>query len=187
MNIGSDRMREMKIGNQKFYEVNRDGKTLTLPSIAIKEAEKNGISVDVLIRRISDGWAWEEATTKPSKPHEIVTEVFGEELSLSEISEEYGIARGTLYKRYKAGLKDEALVSFEGLHIDRFKNDEYIDQEKLDERYKKNQKAIKRQKIKRSKENVAKHRVCSDYFTNLVTNNLFMKIKTDKYGRVQRG
>lgn len=48
-------MREIKIGNQKFYEVNRDGKTLTLPSLAIKEAEKNGISVDVLIRRISDG------------------------------------------------------------------------------------------------------------------------------------
>ena len=55
MSIGSDHMREIKIGNQKFYEVNRDGKTLTLPSLAIKEAEKNGISVDVLIRRISDG------------------------------------------------------------------------------------------------------------------------------------
>ena len=179
--------KEIKIGNQNFYEITRNGMPLTIPATMIKKAKKNGINKELLLSRLANGWKWDEAMTKPSKPHEIVTEVFGEELSLSEISKEYGIPRGTLYKRYKAGLKDETLVSFEGLHIDRFKNDEYIDQEKLDERYKKNKEAIEKQKIKRSKENIAKHRVCSNYFMNLVNNNLFIKVKTDKYGRVQRG
>ncbi|MCE4953496.1 hypothetical protein ACYCJX_09770 [Staphylococcus borealis] len=42
-------------------------------------------------------------------------------------------------------------------------------------------------RAKRAEREVAKHRVSSKYFKNLVQNNLMVKIKTDQYGNVQRG
>lgn len=42
-------------------------------------------------------------------------------------------------------------------------------------------------RARRSEELVAKHRVSSKWFEHLVEDNAFVKVKTDKYGRVQRG
>ncbi|PTK77167.1 hypothetical protein BUZ27_06225 [Staphylococcus haemolyticus] len=42
-------------------------------------------------------------------------------------------------------------------------------------------------RAKRAEREVAKHRVNSKYFKNLVQNNLMVKVKTDQYGNVQRG
>lgn len=42
-------------------------------------------------------------------------------------------------------------------------------------------------RARRSEELVAKHRVSSKWFEHLVEDNTFVKLKTDKYGRVQRG
>ncbi|PTK52074.1 hypothetical protein BUZ44_02340 [Staphylococcus haemolyticus] len=42
-------------------------------------------------------------------------------------------------------------------------------------------------RAKRAEREVAKHRVNTRYFKNLVQNNLMVKIKTDQYGNVQRG
>lgn len=42
-------------------------------------------------------------------------------------------------------------------------------------------------RAKRAEREVAKHRVNTKYFKNLVQNNLVVKIKTDQYGNVQRG
>ncbi|MCE5096542.1 hypothetical protein [Staphylococcus devriesei] len=42
-------------------------------------------------------------------------------------------------------------------------------------------------RAKRAEREVAKHRVNTRYFKNLVQNNLMVKVKTDKYGNVQRG
>lgn len=42
-------------------------------------------------------------------------------------------------------------------------------------------------RAKRAEREVAKHRVNTKYFKNLVQNNLMVKIKTDQYGNVQRG
>lgn len=42
-------------------------------------------------------------------------------------------------------------------------------------------------RAKRAEREVAKHRVNSKYFKNLVQNNLVVKVKTDQYGNVQRG
>lgn len=42
-------------------------------------------------------------------------------------------------------------------------------------------------RAKRSEELVAKHRVSSKWFEELVEKNSFVKIKTDTYGKVQRG
>ena len=42
-------------------------------------------------------------------------------------------------------------------------------------------------RARRSEELVAKHRVNTRYFKNLVQNNLMVKVKTDQYGNVQRG
>ncbi|MCH4376209.1 hypothetical protein MKR23_08945 [Staphylococcus haemolyticus] len=42
-------------------------------------------------------------------------------------------------------------------------------------------------RAKRAEREVAKHRVNTRYFKNLVQNNLMVKVKTDQYGNVQRG
>lgn len=42
-------------------------------------------------------------------------------------------------------------------------------------------------RAKRAEREVAKHRVNTKYFKNLVQNNLIVKVKTDQYGNVQRG
>lgn len=42
-------------------------------------------------------------------------------------------------------------------------------------------------RVKRAERELAKHRVSSKYFENLVQNNLMVKVKTDQYGNVQRG
>ena len=42
-------------------------------------------------------------------------------------------------------------------------------------------------RAKRAEREVAKHRVNTRYFKNLVQNNLIVKVKTDQYGNVQRG
>lgn len=42
-------------------------------------------------------------------------------------------------------------------------------------------------RAKRAEREVAKHRVNTRYFKNLVQNNLVVKVKTDQYGNVQRG
>lgn len=42
-------------------------------------------------------------------------------------------------------------------------------------------------RAKRAEREVAKHRVNTKYFKNLVQNNLVVKVKTDQYGNVQRG
>ena len=42
-------------------------------------------------------------------------------------------------------------------------------------------------RAKRAEREVAKHRVNTRYFKNLVQNNVFAKVKTDQYGNVQRG
>ncbi|PTL01747.1 hypothetical protein BUZ41_09060 [Staphylococcus haemolyticus] len=42
-------------------------------------------------------------------------------------------------------------------------------------------------RAKRSEQLVKKHRVNTRYFKNLVQNNLMVKVKTDRYGNVQRG
>lgn len=42
-------------------------------------------------------------------------------------------------------------------------------------------------RVRRSEELVKKHRVSSKWFEHLVEDNMFVKVKTDKYGRVQRG
>lgn len=56
------------------------------------------------------------------------------------------------------------------------------------------EKALKRKRreeriarAKRAEREVAKHRVNTRYFKNLVQNNLMVKVKTDQYGNVQRG
>ena len=41
-------------------------------------------------------------------------------------------------------------------------------------------------RAKRAEREVAKHRVNTRYFKNLVQNNLVVKVKTDQYGNVQR-
>lgn len=42
-------------------------------------------------------------------------------------------------------------------------------------------------RAKRAEREIAKHRVNTRYFKNLVQNNLMVKVKTDQYGNVQRG
>lgn len=42
-------------------------------------------------------------------------------------------------------------------------------------------------RAKRAEREVAKHRVNTKYFKNLVQNNLMVKVKTDQYGNAQRG
>ncbi|MEA3651744.1 hypothetical protein U6G29_17610 [Acinetobacter baumannii] len=42
-------------------------------------------------------------------------------------------------------------------------------------------------RAKRAEREVAKHRVNTRYFKNLVQNNVFAKVKTDQYGNVQSG
>lgn len=42
-------------------------------------------------------------------------------------------------------------------------------------------------RAKRAEREVAKHRVNTRYFKNLVQNNLIVKVKTDQYGNVQGG
>ncbi|RIL69147.1 hypothetical protein BUY49_11535 [Staphylococcus devriesei] len=41
--------------------------------------------------------------------------------------------------------------------------------------------------VKRSLELIKKYRVQSKYYNDLVQNNLIVKLKTDTYGRTQRG
>lgn len=47
--------------------------------------------------------------------------------------------------------------------------------------------AERKARARRKQESIDKHRVRSRYFNNLVNNNLLVKLKTDTYGRVQRG
>ncbi|NBH30554.1 hypothetical protein [Staphylococcus warneri] len=42
-------------------------------------------------------------------------------------------------------------------------------------------------RAKRSLEMLEKNRIDSNYFRNLEKNNLIVRVKTDSYGRVQRG
>lgn len=42
-------------------------------------------------------------------------------------------------------------------------------------------------RAKRAERELAKHRVNTRCFKNLVQNNLMVKVKTDQYGNVQRG
>ncbi|PTK73450.1 MULTISPECIES: hypothetical protein [Staphylococcus] len=65
----------------------------------------------------------------------------------------------------------------------------FIQQEEL-----RHERALKRKRreeriarAKRAEREVAKHRVNTRYFKNLVQNNLIVKVKTDQYGNVQRG
>ena len=47
--------------------------------------------------------------------------------------------------------------------------------------------AKRKAEVKRSLELIKKYRVRSEYYNELVNNNLIVKLKTDTYGNVQRG
>lgn len=63
----------------------------------------------------------------------------------------------------------------------------YKEQEELDAITKKRKQEKLKDDCQRREEMLAKYRVRSKYFGNLADNNLIATIKTDCYGRVQRG
>lgn len=65
--------------------------------------------------------------------------------------------------------------------------DKYKMQHELDLILEQRRRAKRREDKKRREEMLAKHRVRTRYFEGLEKNNLIVKIKTDSYGRVQRG
>jgi len=77
------------------------------------------------------------------------------------------------------------------------RREEYQNKKMLDDKYKMQQeldliveqrrRAKRREDKKRREEMLAKHRVRTRYFEELEKNNLIARIKTDCYGRVQRG
>lgn len=65
--------------------------------------------------------------------------------------------------------------------------DKYKMQHELDLILEQRRRAKRREDKKRREEMLAKHRVRTRYFEELELNNLIVRVKTDCYGRVQRG
>ena len=124
----------------------------------------------------------------------------GKRYRLCDVYKYFDVSDSTVRKRYKEGLRGPELIH----------GKEYINMVQTYERNEKqltakqlyeiqqaeirHERALKRKRreeriarAKRSEREVAKHRVNTRYFKNLVQNNLMVKVKTDQYGNVQRG
>ena len=62
-----------------------------------------------------------------------------------------------------------------------------LEEERFEQALRQRQQQVRLARKRRSEENLRRYSVCSKWFEHLVENNTFVKIKTDKYGRVQRG
>lgn len=79
-----------------------------------------------------------------------------------------------------------------GMRCEEYQNekmlaDKYKMQQELDLIVEQRRRVKRREDKKRREEMLAKHRVRTRYFEDLERNNLIARIKTDCYGRVQRG
>lgn len=86
----------------------------------------------------------------------------------------------------------DAIDAPSGMRREEYQNekmlaDKYKMQQELDLIVEQRRRAKRREDKKRREEMLAKHRVRTRYFEELEKNNLIARIKTDCYGRVQRG
>lgn len=86
----------------------------------------------------------------------------------------------------------DAIDAPSGMRREEYQNekmlaDKYKMQQELDLIVEQRRRAKRREDKKRREEMLAKHRVRTRYFEELEKNNLIATIKTDCYGRVQRG
>ncbi|KKI54756.1 PVL ORF-50-like family protein [Staphylococcus pasteuri] len=86
----------------------------------------------------------------------------------------------------------DAIDAPSGMRREEYQNekmlaDKYKMQQELDLIVEQRRRAKRREDKKRREEMLAKHRVRTRYFEDLERNNLIARIKTDCYGRVQRG
>ncbi|MGE8022959.1 SA1788 family PVL leukocidin-associated protein [Staphylococcus pasteuri] len=86
----------------------------------------------------------------------------------------------------------DAIDAPSGMRREEYQNekmlaDKYKMQQELDLIVEQRRRVKRREDKKRREEMLAKHRVRTRYFEDLERNNLIARIKTDCYGRVQRG
>ncbi|WAE41312.1 hypothetical protein LQ944_02590 [Staphylococcus pasteuri] len=86
----------------------------------------------------------------------------------------------------------DAIDAPSGMRREEYQNekmlaDKYKMQQELDLIVEQRRRVKRREDKKRREEMLAKHRVRTRYFEELEKNNLIARIKTDCYGRVQRG
>ncbi len=86
----------------------------------------------------------------------------------------------------------DAIDAPSGMRREEYQNekmlaDKYKMQQELDLIVEQRRRVKRREDKKRREEMLAKHRVRTRYFEDLERNNLIATIKTDSYGRVQRG
>lgn len=86
----------------------------------------------------------------------------------------------------------DAIDAPSGMRREEYQNekmlaDKYKMQQELDLIVERRRRVKRREDKKRREEMLAKHRVRTRYFEDLERNNLIATIKTDSYGRVQRG
>ena len=123
----------------------------------------------------------------------------GKRYRLCDVYKYFDVSDSTVRKRYKEGLRGPELIhgrEYINMVQTYERNEKQLTAKRLYEIQQaeiRHERALKRKRreeriarAKRAEREVAKHRVNTRYFKNLVQNNLMVKVKTDQYGNVQR-